>query len=70
MSFALTVRQVLALIEGVPRIVNGNLAYEGQFPHMVQLSIASYNTSSGRKYCGGSLINSEWIVTVRKRYLL
>jgi secreted trypsin-like serine protease len=44
------------------KIVNGELAVEGQFPHMVQLSIRRREAT---KYCGGSLIDSQWVLTVR-----
>lgn len=42
------------------KIINGELASEGQFPHMVQLSI---KRSEATKYCGGSLLDSQWILT-------
>lgn len=43
------------------KIINGALASEGQFPHMVQLAI---KTSGPSQYCGGSLISDQWILTV------
>lgn len=49
------------------KIINGELAVEGQFPHMVQLSI---RRKEATKYCGGSLINSQWVLTVRGGLLL
>lgn len=45
------------------KIINGKLAKSGQFPHMVQLSISQKNSTN--KFCGGSLINQQWILTVR-----
>ena len=42
------------------RIINGELASKRQFPHMVQLAIRK---SDSTKYCGGSLINSQWVLT-------
>jgi secreted trypsin-like serine protease len=43
------------------KIVNGELAVEGQFPHMVQMSIRRREAT---KYCGGSLIDAQWVLTV------
>lgn len=43
------------------KIINGELAVEGQFPYMVQLAIRRKETT---KYCGGSLIDSQWVLTV------
>jgi secreted trypsin-like serine protease len=43
------------------KIINGDLALDGQFPHMVQLSIS---TPDQTQYCGGSLLNEKWILTV------
>ncbi|CAG0905517.1 unnamed protein product [Cyprideis torosa] len=40
------------------RIINGNNAQLGWFPHQVSLQ-----TSSGFHFCGGSIISQEWIVT-------
>ena len=45
----------------VPKIINGELAKEGEFPHMVQLSIKRKDSI---KYCGGSLITDQWVLTV------
>ena len=45
------------------KIVNGHLAVEGQFPHMVQLSIRRREAT---KYCAGSLIDEQWVLTVSK----
>lgn len=43
------------------KIINGELAVEGQFPHMVQLSIRQKDST---RYCGGSLLDSQWVLTV------
>ena len=48
------------------KIVNGELAVEEQFPHMVQLAIRRREAT---KYCGGSLIDSEWVLTVSEQKL-
>lgn len=42
------------------KIINGELAKEGQFPHVVQLAIKRTNAT---KYCGGSLLNDRWVLT-------
>lgn len=47
--------------EAVPKIINGENAMDGQFPHMVQLSI---KTADVPQYCGGSLLNDQWVLTV------
>jgi secreted trypsin-like serine protease len=54
-----------ALASTNSKIVNGQLAKEGQFPHMVQLSIRRREAT---KYCGGSLIDSQWVLTVRAKH--
>jgi trypsin len=38
------------------RIVGGSPATRGQYPHMVSIQIGSH-------ICGGSIVNSQWIVT-------
>jgi secreted trypsin-like serine protease len=43
-------------------IVGGEKAREGQFPHTVSLRIIEPINVHG---CGGSILNSRWIVTVR-----
>jgi secreted trypsin-like serine protease len=43
------------------KIINGELAVEGQFPYMVQLAI---KRKEATKYCGGSLIDAQWVLTV------
>lgn len=45
-------------IEG--RITNGLTASEGQFPYQVGLSFGS---SSGSWWCGGSIIDNQWVLT-------
>lgn len=47
--------------EAVSKIINGENAVNGQFPHMVQLSIKSTDQP---QYCGGSLLNDRWVLTV------
>jgi len=39
------------------RIVGGSAATKGQFPYIVQI------TRSGSQYCGGSIVNANWILT-------
>lgn len=45
----------------VSKIINGELASEEQFPHMVQLSIRKKEST---KFCGGSLVDTHWVLTV------
>ena len=42
---------------GEPRIVGGQPAAKGQFPHQVGLFI------NGKTFCGGSLISKSWVMT-------
>lgn len=42
------------------RIIGGNLASAGQFPYQVALSISN---SAGSWFCGGSIIDANWILT-------
>lgn len=49
------------IILPVSKIINGELAVEGQFPHVVQLSI---RRKEATRYCGGSLLDSQWVLTV------
>lgn len=42
---------------GLERIVNGDDAKKGQFPHQVSLRI------SNRHFCGGSIINERYVLT-------
>ncbi|CAI9598469.1 unnamed protein product, partial [Staurois parvus] len=46
------------LISGYARVVNGENAVSGSWPWQVSLQ-----NSTGFHYCGGSLINSLWVVT-------
>ncbi|XP_039487635.1 serine protease 1 isoform X2 [Drosophila santomea] len=48
----------VASIEG--RITNGKTATAGQFPYQVGLSFAS---TSGSWWCGGSIIDNQWVLT-------
>ncbi|EDW80481.1 uncharacterized protein Dwil_GK11557 [Drosophila willistoni] len=42
------------------RITNGQTATEGQFPHQVGLS---FSASGSSWWCGGSIIDSQWVLT-------
>lgn len=44
------------------RIVNGQLAYDGQFPYQVGLSL-KFLTSATNSWCGGSVIGNIWVLT-------
>ncbi|KAI9559774.1 hypothetical protein GHT06_013780 [Daphnia sinensis] len=39
------------------RIIEGGIAYEGQFPYVVSI------TENGRHFCGGFIYSEKWIVT-------
>lgn len=41
-------------------IIKGTTGFPRQFPYQVLLNI---NTKSGQFYCGGSILNNQWIVT-------
>jgi hypothetical protein len=41
------------------RIIGGNDAYLGQFPHMVSLRLIETN----RHFCGGAILNDRWILS-------
>lgn len=43
------------------RIVGGEVAERGQFPYQVQLQFI------GTHYCGGAVLNENWIVTAGKQ---
>lgn len=46
-----------------PQIVGGNLASPGEYPWMVALIASdSFNPQNGQ-FCGGSLIDAEWVLT-------
>jgi secreted trypsin-like serine protease len=42
------------------RIIGGQAARAGQFPHAAAITV---QTSDSRIFCGGTLINQEWILT-------
>jgi len=42
---------------GEPRIINGQPAAKGQFPHQAGLDV------DGRVFCGGFLISKNWVMT-------
>ncbi|PIO16305.1 Chymotrypsinogen 2 [Aquarana catesbeiana] len=46
------------VVPGISRIVNGVTAIPGSWPWQVSLQ-----TSTGFHFCGGSLINRQWVVT-------
>ena len=39
-------------------IVGGNAASTGEYPHQISLQ-----TTSGFHYCGGSLVDANWVLT-------
>lgn len=43
------------------KIINGSTAVHGRYPWLVSLLL------NNRHHCGGSLINEEWVVTVRPK---
>ncbi|XP_073836506.1 serine protease 1-like [Musca autumnalis] len=53
-------RQLPVTINAEGRITNGKDAAEGQFPYQVGLSFSS---SSGGWWCGGSVIDNNWVLT-------
>lgn len=57
MSFAVSV----ATMSVEMRIINGNVAREGQFPW--HASIIGELASKSLMLCGGSLIDPEWVIT-------
>ncbi|XP_055696435.1 chymotrypsinogen A-like [Lutzomyia longipalpis] len=51
-------------IDIVSRIVNGQLAVDGQFPHQVRIVFyGTLDCAANRKLCGGSIIAKNWILT-------
>lgn len=55
--------QVLPLAKqvGVGRIVGGEDAADGEFPHQVSLRLM--NAIGATHFCGGSVIDKNWVVT-------
>jgi trypsin len=47
---------------GLPKIIGGTNAVNGEFPWMVGLSYAGEDIYDGQ-FCGGTLINSSWVLT-------
>uniref|UniRef100_A0A1A9WHD6 Peptidase S1 domain-containing protein n=1 Tax=Glossina brevipalpis TaxID=37001 RepID=A0A1A9WHD6_9MUSC len=47
----------LELITCIPRVIGGQFATLGQFPHQVSLQL------KGKHYCGGSLISENYVLT-------
>ena len=45
------------------RIVNGEQASENEFPWQAHLRIGARYYDYGKGYCGGSILNDEWILT-------
>ena len=43
--------------------MTGKDAERGEFPWVVSLQYLSKNTSKETHFCGGAIINSEWILT-------
>ncbi|XP_004690243.1 PREDICTED: chymotrypsinogen B-like [Condylura cristata] len=46
------------VVSGIERIVSGKVAFPGSWPWQVSLQ-----RSRGSHFCGGSLINEDWVVT-------
>lgn len=44
------------------RIINGQMAYVGQFPYQVGLSL-SFGPTKIKSWCGGCLIGHNWVLT-------
>ena len=49
----------MELAKGI-RIIDGQPASEGQFPYQVAVT---FTTNDGTFFCGGSLLNRDWILT-------
>jgi trypsin len=59
---ALTMSLQMHAQNGLPKIIGGTNAVNGEFPWMVGLSYAGENLFDGQ-FCGGSLINASWVLT-------
>lgn len=46
-----------------PQIVGGQLAAPGEYPWQVALVSAGVSNPQSGQFCGGSLINAEWVLT-------
>ncbi|XP_070119224.1 chymotrypsinogen B-like isoform X2 [Equus przewalskii] len=57
-AFGCGVPAIQPMLSGLSRIVNGEDAVPGSWPWQVSLQY-----SSGFHFCGGSLINENWVVT-------
>ncbi|XP_073468325.1 chymotrypsinogen A-like [Aquarana catesbeiana] len=57
-AYGCGVPTIRPLISGYARVVNGENAVSGSWPWQVSLQ-----DSTGFHYCGGSIINSLWVVT-------
>ncbi|PIO35917.1 hypothetical protein AB205_0201140 [Aquarana catesbeiana] len=57
-AYGCGVPAIRPLISGYARVVNGENAVSGSWPWQVSLQ-----DSTGFHYCGGSIINSLWVVT-------
>lgn len=44
-----------------PRIINGDIAHEGQFPYYAFLKTETVNRRTG--HCGAVVLSDEWILT-------
>lgn len=47
------------------RIIGGKVADEGQFPYQVSVISTNTTTKAQRHICGGSILNSRWVLTAR-----
>ena len=45
------------------RITNGDTAKEGEFPYLVALQLKPKDFDVSVPFCGGSIINKQWILT-------
>lgn len=42
------------------RIIGGTDAFVGQFPFAAAITV---QTANGRYFCGGALLNHDWVIT-------